>query len=173
MRSTIRAGSLLMVLGLVPGCGGSYGDGPAASSTPAPAPAPTPTSAPIGTIEFLGTSVPEGSTVEVAPMFEADGQQAQQLRFNARITLDEDMSGALVRAWVRTEAERCMGGGRAGVEFRGGVPEEVTPASMSSTAGNCRLPYTTTHLEFEVIDPGGESVLQQQFPMTYDFVAEP
>ena len=113
MRWTIRAGSLLMVVGLVSGCGGGYGDGPAAPSTPAPTPAPTPTPAPIGTVAFLGTSVPEGSTITVAPMFEADGQQAQQLWFTARITLEEDMSGALVRAWVRTGAERCMGGGQA------------------------------------------------------------
>ena len=34
--------------------------------TPAPAPAPTPTPAPIGTIAFLATTVPEGSTVTVA-----------------------------------------------------------------------------------------------------------
>ena len=172
MRSTIRAGSLLVILGLVSGCGGTSDDGPAAPSTPAPTPAPPPTPAPIGTIAFLGSSVPAGSTVMVAPMFDANGQQAQALRFSARITLNEDMSGALVRAWVRTAAERCMGGGRAGMEFRGGVPEEVRPASMSSTAGNCRLPYTTTHVEFEVISPGGE-VLQRQFPMNYDFVAEP
>ena len=161
-----------MALALVSGCGGSSG-GPANPATPAPTPAPTPTPAPIGTVALLEASVPEGSTVEVAPMFEAAGQQAQQLWFTGRITMDEDLSGALVRAWVRTEAERCMGGGRIAVDFRGGVPEDVRPGSMSSTAGNCRLPYATTHVEFEVIAPGGETALQQQFAMAYEFVAEP
>ena len=114
--------------------------------------------------------MPADSTVPVEPM-NATGQQAQQLWFEAVITMDEDLPGALVRAWVRTEEERCMGGGRAGVNFQGGVAQEVTPASMSG-GGQCALPYTTTQLEFEVI-AGGESVLQQRFPMTYHFVAAP
>ncbi len=99
------------------------------------------------------------------------GQQAQQLWFEAAIAMNEDLPGALVRAWVRTEEERCMGGGRAGVDFQGGVAQGVRPASMSS-GGQCALPYTTTQVEFEVI-AGGESVLQQRFPMTYHFVAAP
>ena len=79
------------------------------------------------------------------------------------------MSEALVRAWVRTEAERCMGGGQAGVEFRGGVAEDVRPTSMSSTAGNCRLPYTTTHVEFEVIAERGRISISES-PVRFELI---
>jgi hypothetical protein len=170
MLKTFGAGSVAAALALALACGGSSGS-PGTPSTPAPAPAPTPTPAPIGQVAFLGASLPADSTVPVDPMNET-GQQAQQLWFEAVITMDQDLPGALVRAWVRTEEERCMGGGRAGVDFQGGVAREVRPASMSS-GGHCALPYTTTQLEFEVIAAGGESVLQQRFPMSYHFVAAP
>lgn len=165
---SFRASALLVLFGLLCGCGGSSG-GPATPATPAPTPAPTPTPEPAGTVVFLEATLPEGSTVPVDPLYEA-GQQVQGLRFSALVTMNEDLAGALVRAWVRTDVQRCMGGGLAGVDFQAGVAEEVVPASMSS-GGQCELPYTTTHVEFEVIAPGGESILQQQFPMTFHFVA--
>jgi hypothetical protein len=163
-----RASVLSVLFGLLWGCGGGSG-GPAAPATPVPTPAPTPTPEPAGTIVFLEATLPEGATVTVDPLNE-NGQQVLGLRFSALVTMNEDLAGALVRAWVRTEVERCMGGGLAGVDFQAGVAEEVMPASMSSD-GHCGLPYTTTHVEFEVIAPGGESILQQQFPMTFHFVA--
>jgi hypothetical protein len=86
------------------------------------------------------------------------------------------MSAALVRAWVRTDAGRCMGGGVI-VSFQSGVEREVQPGSMSNP-GNagpvCTLPYTTTQVEFEVLDITTEQLFGGSFryPAVYHFVAE-
>ena len=162
----------LLAVSSIVGCGGSSGN-PGTPSTPAPAPTPTPE--PAGVVSFLGGTLPAGSTVAVSPMFAA-GQQAPQLWFRAAVTLRRDLSGALVRAWVRTEALRCMGGGQARVDFQAGVERTVQPASMShpgSGSPNCALPYATTHVEFEVVDTTGQQVLTQSFPAPYSFVAAP
>jgi hypothetical protein len=138
---------------------------------PTPTPDPPP-SASSGSGRFLGGSLPEGSMVAVSPMF-TNGQQAPQLSFSAAITLARSLSGALVRAWVRTPEMRCMGGGRTGVNFQADREQVVAPASMSNPGGDqpvCVLPYTTTHVEFEVLDGTGTPVWQQQFPAVYRFV---
>jgi hypothetical protein len=128
-------------------------------------PTPTPLA---GSIRFISATLPPGSTVAVSPLF-GTSQQAQQLSFCAAIRLDRAVGIALVRAWVRTAATRCMGGGAAGVEFSSGVEREVCPASMSG--GACTLPYTTTLVEFEVIDASGAQLLAQSFPAAYSFIA--
>ncbi len=152
-------------------CSGG-GSGPTSNLTPTPAPTPTPSPV-AGTIRFISASLPLGSTVAVAPMG-AGGQQAQELSFRAAIRLGNAVGGTLVRAWVRTDQTRCMGGGLAGVDFSAGVEREVSPASMSSL-GSCTLPYTTTLVEFEVVDVvgGGGQILTQSFPATYSFVGAP
>jgi len=141
----------------------------------APTSVPTPTPSPPGSIRFIDATIPAGSTVEVSPLL-AVGQQAPQLSFRAAITLNRSVPGTLVRAWVRTDALRCMGGGLASVDFQAGVERAVQPASMSNSGSGlpmCPLPYATTHVEFEVIDSGtGQPLLSQSFPAAYNFVAE-
>jgi len=103
------------------------------------------------------------------------GQQAQQLSFTAGIMLRTSQTGTLVRAWVRTDAVRCMGGGQARVDFQAGNERGVAPASMSNPGSGdplCALPYTTTHVEFEVVDSTGQQILTTRFPAVYNFVAE-
>jgi hypothetical protein len=49
------------------------------------------------------------------------------------------------------------------------------PAGMShpgTGAPICSLPYTTTHVELEVLGVG-QQVLEQRFPAVYSFVAAP
>jgi hypothetical protein len=166
-RGTWRILLAVLVAGAT-GCGGGSGS-PGSPSTP------TPTPEPAGTVRYLGATLPEGSTVPVAPMFEI-GQQAQRLSFRAAITLRASLEGALVRAWVRTDAQRCMGGGQARVDFQAGVERGVAPLSMSHPGYGmavCVLPYTTTHVEFEVFDVGTQrSVLEVRFPAVYHFVAQ-
>lgn len=173
MRIAPRVLAALLVVSAVVSCGGSSGS-PGTPSTPAPTPTPTPE--PAGVVRFLGSTLPAGSTVAVSPMF-ATGQQAPQLGFRGAITLKRDLAGALVRAWVRTDALRCMGGGLARVDFQAGVERTVEPASMShpgSGSPTCTLPYTTTHVEFEVFDGATQQpVLEQRFPAVYNFVAAP
>jgi hypothetical protein len=167
-----RATTVLLLAGLA-ACGGGGSGGPQAASTPVPTPTPTPE--PAGVVRLVDLSLPAGSTVKVAPMF-VIGQQAQQLWFTAAITMKADLKGALVRAWVRTDAQRCMGGGQAGVDFQAGVERGVAPASMShpgSGSAMCALPFTTTHVEFEVFDIATQrTVLATSFPAAYTFVAE-
>lgn len=169
-RISIRAATALVVVALVQACGGSSGGNPAA-----PAPTPTPTPEPVGTIEHLVASLPEGSTVEVEPMH-ARGQQARSLRFGAVVTLQRDLALGLVQAFVRTDARRCMGGGHR-LTIPANQPVGAAPLSMSHTgnaAPSCTLPYTTTHVEFVVSDNNtGEQVLAVSFPSVYHFVAEP
>jgi hypothetical protein len=151
-------------------CGGGSG-GPHAAS----APAPTPTPAPAGTVRFLQATLRAGSSVAVAPMF-VSGQQAPQLTFAADITLRTTLLGALVRAWVRTDTQRCMGGGRVPVNFQADVEQTVAPASMSHPGYGmplCALPYTTTQVEFEVFDVDTQRpILEVRLPAVYHFVAE-
>ena len=173
MRIVSRVLLAALFVSAIASCGGSSGS-PGTPSTPAPTPTPTPE--PAGSVRFLGGTLPAGSTVAVAPMF-ATGQQAPQLWFRGAITLKRDLTGALVRAWVRTDAQRCMGGGQARVDFQAGVERGVEPASMShpgSGAPICPLPYTTTHVEFEVFDAATQQpVLEQRFAASYSFVAAP
>jgi len=141
-------------------------------STPSVPPAPSPPSVPSPGIRFLSGTLAAGSTVPVSPLF-TDGQQAS-LAFTAAITLDRDLSNALVRAWVSTSARRCMGGGLAGVAFQAGRERTVTPATLSNPGSSggqaaCPLPYDTSFVEFEVLD-GTNVVIQQQFPIVYHFV---
>jgi hypothetical protein len=108
-------------------------------------------------------------------MFEI-GQQAPQLRFTGAIRMRAALAGALVRAHVRTEAGRCMGGGQARVDFEAGVERDVAPQSMSHPghgAPMCTLPYTTTQVEIEVVDPStGRQVVAAVFPAVYHFRPE-
>ena len=170
--ATCRTALVAFIAVTVAGCGGSSG-GPQAPSTPAPTPAPTPE--PAGTVRWVGATLPAGSTVEVAPMF-VIGQQAPQLSFTAAVALRSSLNGALVRAWVRTDAQRCMGGGQARVDFQAGVERGIAPASMSHPGSGmslCALPYTTTHVEFEVFDVSTQrAILEVRFPAAYHFVAE-
>jgi hypothetical protein len=147
----------------------STGDFHGPAVPPEPTPTPTPTPPATGIVRFVSATLAPGSTVAVSPM-NAGGQQAQQLSFTAAIRLDRAVAGTLVRAWVRTNEKRCMGGGRAGVDFSAGVEREVSPASMSG-GGACTLPYPTTLVEFEVIDATGVQILTQSFPVSYSFVA--
>ena len=102
------------------------------------------------------------------------GQQAPQLSFTAGIMMRESLTGGLVRAWVSTETQRCMGGGQARVDFQAGVERGVAPASMSHPGQGmaiCTLPYTTTQVEFEVIGSDADHpLLVQRFPAVYHFV---
>ena len=159
--------ALPLALAACPGNGHVHS--PVVPPEPTPIPTPTPTPPVTGTIRFVSASLAPGSTVAVSPMG-AGGQQAQQLSFTAAIRLDHAVTGTLVRAWVRTDEKRCMGGGRTSVDFSAGVEREVSPASMSS-GGACTLPYTTPLVEFEVIDATGTQVLTQSFPASYSFVA--
>lgn len=172
MLPVLRKLVVFATLGALAGCGGGSGS-PAGPGAPLPTPVPTPTPEPAGVISLTGSSLAAGSTVAVSPMG-ANGQQAQQLWFRASITLKQSLSGALVRAWVRTEDRRCMGGGRAWVDFRAGVETPVTPASMShpGDASLCTLPFTTTQVEVEVLSTV-DQILTQRFPMVYHFVAAP
>jgi len=149
------------------------GLGPHGPTTPPPTATPTPAPGPAGTIRLIGSSLPDGSTVKVMPMF-VIGQQAPQLSFTAGITMRESLTEGLVRAWVRTETQRCMGGGQAGVDFQAGVERGVAPASMSHPGQGmalCALPYTTTQVEFEVIGSDADHpLLVQRFPAVYHFV---
>jgi len=173
MRNVLRVLAALWAASAIPSCGGSSGS-PGGPSTPAPTSAPTPEAA--GVVRFLGGTLPAGSTVAVSPMFAA-GQQAPQLWFRGAITLKRDLAGALVRAWVRTDALRCMGGGQARLDFQAGVERGVEPLSMSHPGSGspiCALPYTTTHVEFEVFDVATQQpVLEQRFPAVYNLVAAP
>ena len=136
-------------------------------------PTPTTVPPPAGTIRLVGSSLPTGTTVRVMPMFVL-GQQAPQLSFTAGIVMRETLSGTLVRAWVRTETQRCMGGGQARVDFQAGQERGVAPASMSHPGQGmaiCTLPYTTTEVEFEVIGTDADHpILVQRFPAVYHFV---
>ena len=172
MRSSMCMSALCVVL--LAACGGSSGS-PTSPGTPTPAPTPTPT--PAGTIRFVSATLPAGSTVGVSPLNDT-GQQAQSLAFTGAVTLTRDLNDALVRAHVRTDSGTCMGGGQARVTFRGNVERSVEPASMSRTPTPdtpvCPLPYSTTHVEFEVFDVATQQpVLTQRFPMAYNFVAAP
>jgi hypothetical protein len=173
MRDVTRVLAAILTVSAIVSCGGGSSS-PGAASTPVPTPTPTPE--PAGVVRFLSASVPVGSTVGVSPMFAA-GQQAPQLWFQGAITLKRDLPGALVRAWVRTDALRCMGGGQARVDFQAGVERGVEPLGMSHPgygAPMCTLPYTTTHVEFEVVDvTTQQQVLEQRFPAVYNFVAAP
>jgi len=172
MRTLTRALAGVVVLALVGSCGG--GTAPSTPATPAPTPAPTPE--PAGTIRLLDSSLPAGSTVTVYPMHQF-GQQAPDLRFWAAISLREELNGGLVQAFVRTDDDRCMGGGQAHIDFPPGEEILAAPLSMSHQANPlppCTLPYTTTHVEFIVVSPGDpEPLLEVRFPAEYDFVAAP
>lgn len=136
-------------------------------------PTPTPAPTPAGAIRLVGSSLPTGATLKVMPMFVL-GQQAPQLSFTAGIMMRESLTGGLVRAWVSTETQRCMGGGQARVDFQAGVERGVAPASMSHPGQGmaiCTLPYTTTQVEFEVIGSDADHpLLVQRFPAVYHFV---
>jgi hypothetical protein len=160
--------AVVLALGMLSGCVEVGVKSPTAASTPPATPAPTPAA---GVVRLVESSMPPGSSVPVAPMF-GTGQQAQQVWFKAAIRLDRAAAQMLVRAWVRTEAKRCMGGGQARVDFAAGVEQPVSPASMSSPEALCTLPFTTTLVEFEVVDSTGAQVLTQSFPAAYNFVAE-
>ena len=170
--SVCRAAAVALAVVALAGCG-SGASNPQAPSTPAPTPTPTPE--PAGTVRFVGATLPAGSTVAVAPMFVV-GQQAPQLSFTAAIAMRARLDGAVVRAWVRTDTQRCMGGGQARVDFEAGVERGVAPLGMSHPGSGmalCALPYTTTHVEFDVFDTGTQqSVLEVRFPAVYHFVAE-
>ena len=161
--------ALVVLLSALASCGGD--SNPQAATTPPPTPTPAPT--PAGTIRLVGSSLPDGSTVKVTPMFVL-GQQAPQLSFTAGIKMLEGVTDGLVRAWVRTESQRCMGGGQARVSFQAGVERGVAPASVSHPGQGmaiCTLPYTTTQVEFEVIGSDADQpLLVQRFPAVYHFV---
>jgi len=159
--------ALVVLLVALTSCDGS------SSNPQAPTPPSTTTPAPAGTIRLVGSSLPDGSTVKVTPMFVL-GQQAPQLSFTAGIMMRESLPEGLVRAWVRTDSQRCMGGGQARVSFQAGVERGVAPASVSHPGQGmaiCTLPYTTTQVEFEVIGPDADHpLLVQRFPAVYHFV---
>ena len=167
-----RATFVALVALTLAGCGGSSAT-PQGPSTPPPTPTPTPP--PAGTARLVGATLPAGSTVKVG-VLGVIGQQAPQLSFTGAIMLRSNLSGALVRAWVRTEAQRCMGGGQAFVDFQAGIERGVAPASMSHPGAGmalCNLPYTTTHVEFEVFDiTTQQPVLEVRIPAVYNFVAQ-
>jgi hypothetical protein len=161
-----------LVLLTLPGCGGG-------SSSPqeptAPTPTPTPTPEPAGAARLVSATLPVGSTVKVG-VIGVTGQQTPQLSFTGAIMLRQGLNQALVRAWVRTDARRCMGGGQARIDFLAGIERGVAPASMSASGGAegvCTLPYTTTYVEFEVFDVNTQRpVLEVRIPAVYNFVAE-
>jgi hypothetical protein len=168
---SVRGGAacLALVVGLA-GCGGGSGAPQSPAAPPAPTPTPSPT--PAGTIRLVSSSLPSGSNVKVSPMF-VTGQQAPDLSFTVAVTLRESLSSGLVRAWVRTDAQRCMGGGQAHLEFQAGVELGVEPGSMSATGSGtplCTLPFTTTLLEIEVIGAdANHPLVVQSFPAVYHF----
>jgi hypothetical protein len=98
------------------------------------------------------------------------------LSFAGAVTMRSSLAGALVRAWVRTDAQRCMGGGQVNVDFQAGIERGVEPASMSHPGSGmalCTLPYTTTQVELEVVDANTQRpVLEVRVPVVYHFVAE-
>jgi hypothetical protein len=62
------------------------------------------------------------------------------------------------------------------VDFQAAVERGVEPLGMNhpgSGAPMWALPYTTTDVEFEVVDEAGQQVLTQRFPAVYNFVAAP
>lgn len=153
------------------GCAGESTRNPAAPQ-PSPA-APNPTPVPAGSIRFVAASLPDGSTVKVAPMA-MFGQQAQELRFWAGVTVRQEIAQGVVQAFVRTSQHRCMGGGHVR-GFPAGEEVLAAPLSMSHQADPlppCALPYTTTEVEFVVLDSTGAIVLQTRFPGVYHFVPE-
>jgi len=154
------------------GCGGESTRSPVAP--PVPTPAPTPTPEPAGSIRLLAASLPEGSTVKVAPMH-MFGQQAPDLRFWGGVTMRQAIAEGVVQAFVRTSEHRCMGGGHVR-GFPAGEEVLAAPLSMSHQADPlppCTLPYTTTEVEFVVLDgDSGAVVLQARFPSVYHFVPE-
>jgi hypothetical protein len=156
----------------------NYGPGPAEVTLtvyvrPTPAGTATATPAPSGSIRYLGSTLPEGSTVAVLPMGEL-GQQAPELSFRAVINLPRTLSSGLVQAFVRTDEHRCMGGGRFHF-FPADTDVVAMPGSMSHVSNPpppCVLPYTTTHVEFVVLD-GGQVILSTRHAARYHFVAAP
>ena len=79
-----RAALAVLLVALASCDGGS--SNPQAPTTPPPTPTPAPTTA--GTIRLVGSSLADGSTVKVTPMFVL-GQQAPQLSFTAGIMMRE------------------------------------------------------------------------------------
>jgi hypothetical protein len=81
-----------------------------------------------------------------------------------------------VRAFVRNETMRCLGGGAANIDFVADEEQVVTPAGMSNDGNGqpvCPLPFTTTLVEVELIgNDANNPLLLKQFPATYYFVAE-
>jgi hypothetical protein len=100
------------------------------------------------------------------------GQQSQALRFQAGITMLASVPSATVQAYVRTDAQRCMGGGISFQDLAAGVERVVTPGNMSNPTPPCTLPYGTTHVEVEVLDATGRQILTDRFPAVYSFVRE-
>jgi hypothetical protein len=176
MRNGSRDATLALgfLVTLIAACGGGSGGGPSGPATPIPTPTPTPE--PAGTIRYLRASLPEGSTVEVAPMH-MFGQQATDLRFWAGVNMRVTLQSAVVQAFVRTDAHRCMGGGQAHLDLPAGVEVLAAPLSMSHPASPlppCTPPYTTTHVEFVVYDTVAQRVaLETRFPAVYHLVAAP
>ena len=166
--AVVRRAAILAAMVAVASCSGESSNPQGPSAAPTPTPAPTPA----GTIRLVGASLPSGSTVKVMPMFVL-GQQAPELSFAAGIMVRQDLKPGLVRAWVRTAAQRCMGGGLI-ADFQANVERGVAPASLSHPGHGmpiCALPYTTTEVEFEVIGNDAEQpLLVQRFPAVYHFV---
>jgi predicted small lipoprotein YifL len=146
---------------------------------PPTAPAPTPTATTqagvSGTARLIAATLPAGSTVPVMRMHDF-GQQAPSLRFQGGITLSHDVPATIVQAWVRTASARCLGGGGT-YSFTAGVERVVEPFSVSNTGHDppvCALPFTTTQVEFVVLEPGtGRVLFSQSLPATYHFLAGP
>jgi hypothetical protein len=105
------------------------------------------------------------------------GQQATDLRFWAGVNMRVTLQSAVVQAFVRTDAHRCMGGGQAHLDLPAGVEVLAAPLSMSHPASPlppCTPPYTTTHVEFVVYDTVAQRVaLETRFPAVYHLVAAP
>ena len=153
------------------------GDGNDAPSTPTPTTTTTTTApaGPTGTIRLLSATVPDGSTLTVAPLG-MSGQRVPALSFRVAITVSADVSPALVRAFVRNDTMRCLGGGAANLVFVADEEQVVTPAGMSNDGSGqpvCPLPFTTTLVEVELSgNDANNPLLLEQFPATYHFVAE-
>jgi hypothetical protein len=173
MRIVLRA-VVALIVGTVAGC---YSEGPARPADPTRPAAATPTPYPplTGTARLIAATLPPGSTVPVMRMHES-GQQAPSLRLQGGITLSHDVEPTIVQAWVRTASARCLGGGGT-FWFTAGVERIVEPFSVSNTGHDppvCTLPFTTTQVEFVVLEPGAGRVLfSQSLPATYRFVAAP
>jgi hypothetical protein len=163
MRSTTTVALFFCLLAAF-GCG----NGNDAPSTPTPA-------GPTGTIRLLGATVPDGSTLTVAPMSDS-GQQVPALSFRVAMTVSVNVSPALVRAFVRNETMRCLGGGAANLVFGADEEQVVESAGMSNDGSGqpvCPLPFTTTFVEVELIgNDFNNPLLLKQFPAIYHFVAE-